>query len=276
MAYVKEIFRSADKNILIVKKHHAIYALPQKEKVKQRRIQKQNGTDETQEKINERLRKEKYIRLLADNFKAGDFYLTLTTKEKMTGEEFKAAMKNFMKRFRREYEKKTGEKIKYFRVLENLEGKGRPHAHMIIPAFLPWGIAHSLITSIWQEGFCKVEPYNGKVQDAYNIASYFTKAGKSAKIDTSRGNLIRREPKKKIIHAETFSDEIKAPRGYRVVKSLSFNTYTSAGYPYQIAVFEKVDENEGGILENGRNGNVQRKGKKKISRGGQSKSGAIA
>ena len=49
MAYVKEIFRSADKNILIVKKHHALYALPQKEKVKQRRIQKQNGTDETQE-----------------------------------------------------------------------------------------------------------------------------------------------------------------------------------------------------------------------------------
>jgi hypothetical protein len=252
MAYVKEIFKSKDKKIMIVKKHHAVYALPEKEKVKQKRIQKQNGTDETQEKINERLRKEKYMRLLADNFKAGDFYLTLTTKEKITAEEFKQAMKNFMKRFRREYEKRTGEKIKYFRVMENLQGNGRPHAHMIVPAFCSWEIARGLITAIWQEGFCEVKPYNGEATDAFNISSYFTKQGmkeKGAKIDTSRGNLIRREPKKEIIHAETFSDDIKPPKGYRVVKPLSFNTYTAAGYPYQIAVFQKIEEYERSKVE---------------------------
>jgi hypothetical protein len=97
---------------------------------------------------------------------------------------------------------------------------------------------------IWPEGHAKVELYGGGAEDAANVAGYFTKQERretGAKIDTSRGNLIRREPTKKVVHAETFRDDIKPPRGYRVVKSLSYNTFTAAGYPYQIAVFEKIE-----------------------------------
>ena len=269
MAYVKEIFRSIDKEIMIVKKHHSLFAMPTKAKIKQKRMPKMNETDLTQEKINERIRREKNMRLLADNFRAGDFYVTLTTREKMNAEEFKMEMKNFMKRLRRDYEKRTGEKVKYFRVLENLLGKGRPHAHMLLPKFCDAAEIRDLLMKMWPAGNIKVELYGGTAQDAYNVSSYFTKQTKKdqgAKIDTSRGNLIRREPKKQIVHAETFRDEIVAPAGYRVVKPLSYNTFTSTGHHYQIAVFEKID---GSVESEFRRRDRERK--EKICGGGKQK-----
>lgn len=277
MSYVHEKFISADKKIIIEKKHHNLFAMPTKEKIKQRRLPKANETEETQEKINERIRREKYMRLLADNFHAGDFYITFTTAEKMTAEEFRLSMKNFMKRLRREYKKRTGEKIKYFRVLENLIGRGRPHAHMLLPKFCPAEQIRGIMSGLWPDGHVSVQIYGGQAEDAYKVASYFTKQDKKehgAKIDTSRGNLIRREPKKEIVHAETFRDEIIAPAGYRVVKNLSYNTTTSAGYDYQIAVFEKLEETGRGKGNDAgrRNG----KSKKAASGSTKQKPGAFA
>lgn len=242
MAYIKESFVSIDKKIIITKKRHSLFAMPQNPRVKQRRMPKTEKTDLTQERINERIRKEKYTRLLADNFRGGDYYLTLTTKEKMAPEELKESVKKFMRKISQVYKKATGVRIKYFRALENLLGRGRPHAHLLIPAFCSPAEIRYLMRSLWPDGHVHVQIYGGGAEDAANIAGYFTKEEKKetgAKIDTSRGNLIRREPKKKIIHAETFSDEIKPPKGYRVIKALSYNTTTAAG-AYQIAVFEKI------------------------------------
>jgi hypothetical protein len=242
--YIRERFISIDKKIIVQKKHHNLFAMPTKEKIRQKRLPKKNETDVTQEKINERIRREKYMRLLADNFRAGDFYITFTTSEKMTAEDFKESVRRFMKRLRREYQKRTGEKIKFFRALENLIGRGRPHMHMILPNFCDAAEVRPLFRKLWPEGHVRVEIYGGAAKDAHGIANYFCKQDKKehgAKIDTSRGNLIRREPKREIVHAETFSDEIKAPAGYYVVKSLSYHTVTAAGYDYQIAVFEKIE-----------------------------------
>lgn len=244
VAYVKEKFVSVDKKIIIQKKHHSLFCMPENHKIRQRRLPKMNVTDLTQEKINARVRKEKYTRLLADNFRGGDFYLTLTTAEKLTPDELKAKMKKFMRELGRHYKKSVGERLKYFRVLENLEGKGRPHAHLLIPAFCSPAEIRNIMREMWQHGHVKVELYGGGAEDAANVAGYFTKETKretGAKIDTSRGNLIRREPTKKIVHAETFRDDIIPPRGYRVVKSLSYNTHTASGFAYQIAVFEKIE-----------------------------------
>lgn len=244
MSYVRERFISADKKIIIQKKYHNIFVMPTKEKARQKRLPKENETNLTQEKINERIRREKYMRLLADNFKAGDFYISFTTSEKMTAEEFKESVRRFMKRLRREYQKRTGEKVKFFRVLENLIGRGRPHFHMMLPNFCDAEEVRAVFARLWPEGHVRVDIYGGTATDAYNISSYFTKQDKKehgAKIDTSRGNMIRREPKKEIIHAETFSDEIKLPKGYQVVKPLTYNTVTSTGFDYQIAVFERIE-----------------------------------
>jgi hypothetical protein len=262
MAYIQEKFHSADKNILIVKKYHNLFAMPTKESLRKKRGPAVNQTTESQEKKNERHRKEKNMRLLIDNFKAGDYYITFTTAEKLTAEEFKAEMKNFMRRLRREYEKRMGEKLKYFRVMENLIGRGRPHAHMLIPKFCPAEIIRGLLDGMWEAGHVSVDIYGGKAQDAYNVASYFSKQDKKehgAKIDTSRGNLIRKKPKKEIIHRETFRDEIIAPKGYYVVKPLSHNIKTDAG-DYQIAVYERVNS------VNDRARRMAEKSTKKVSR----------
>ena len=58
MSYIRESFISTDKKIMIVKKHHNIFFMPTKEKIKQRRLPKTNETKLKQEKINERLRRE--------------------------------------------------------------------------------------------------------------------------------------------------------------------------------------------------------------------------
>lgn len=265
MSYVRERFISADKKIIIVKKHHSLFAMPTNPKVKQRRCPKTNESEEDLKKRNERARREKYMRLLADNFHAGDFYLTLTTAENMEPEEFKRSMRGFMQRLRREYTRRSGEKLKFFRVMENLDGNGRPHAHLLIPQFCSAEIIRGLMAYLWSEGHISVQIYGGTATDAYNIASYFTKESKHerAKIDTSRGNLIRRKPKKEIIHAETFSDEIKPPKGYQVVKPLSYNTTTNIG-AYQIAVFEKIERgNAHGFMAEERSQTVSRGSKQK-------------
>lgn len=244
MAYTEEKFTSKDKRIIIQKKFHTLFVMPTNPKVKQRRLPQSKETEDRQKKINERLRRDKYTRLLADNFVGGDYYLTLTTEKKLTPEELVREMSNFMRRLKREVVKRTGEKPKYFKVLENLLGSGRPHAHLLINKFAPAEEIRELMTRLWTAGRVKTEIYGGRAEDAWHVADYFSKQTRQehgAKIDTSRGNLIRREPVKKIIHAETFRDDIKAPRGYAVVKKLSYNTFTAAGYPYQVAVFEKIE-----------------------------------
>jgi hypothetical protein len=275
MAYIQERFLSADKNILIVKKYHNLFAMPTKETLRKKRGPAVNQTTEAQEKKNERHRKEKNMRLLIDNFKSGDYYITFTTAEKLTAEEFKAEMKNFMRRLRREYEKRMGEKLKYFRVQENLIGRGRPHAHMLIPKFCPAEIIRGLLDGMWEAGHVSVDIYGGSAQDAYNVSSYFSKQDKKehgAKIDTSRGNLIRKKPKKEIIHRETFRDEIIAPKGYYVVKPLSHNIKTDAG-DYQIAVYQKIERVNS---VNDRAGRMAEKSTKEVSRRSKSKPGHAA
>ena len=53
-------------------------------------------------------------------------------------------------------------------------------------------------------------------------------------------NLVRTKPKKEVVsRAETYREDIRAPRGYHVVKELSYNGWTVDGYPYQHAVYER-------------------------------------
>ena len=53
-------------------------------------------------------------------------------------------------------------------------------------------------------------------------------------------NLIRTKPvKKQIKSADTYSDNMTPPKGYHLVKALSYNGYTVDGYPYQHAVYER-------------------------------------
>lgn len=241
MAYTEEKWKSKDGRLIVSKKYHSVHVMPKDPKIKQKRAPRTGPTTETQEKINERHRQERNMRLIADNFQAGDFFLTFTTETRMTAEELKHAVKNMMDKLRRRCEKMSGEKLKYFRVLENLVGRGRPHAHMLVGRFCTDAEMLDILRKIWPHGHVQLKAFGGQAIDCWQVANYYSKQSKKengARIDTSR-NLVRRAPKKRIIHRETFRDEIKPPKGYHVVKPVSYNSVTHDGYPFQIAIFER-------------------------------------
>jgi hypothetical protein len=142
---------------------------------------------------------------------------------------------------------------------------------MIIPFLpgVPFPKMKQELEKAWGLGDCHFKPYEGAAMDAARLAAYMTKEdalttklnekakamkegldikkldaeikelkSKRSRICPSK-NLIRTKAvKKQITKAETYRDEIKAPKGYHVVKALSYNGYTIDGYPYQHAVFE--------------------------------------
>ena len=247
MAYMESRWQSKDKRFLIVKKYHAQKSMPQKPAIKERRAPRSNQTTESQEEINRKRRAEKLTMDIGDNFKPGDWYVTLTygggpgpDKTTVPGD-----IKKFMGKLRRRFKKKDIE-FRWIRVIENLTGRGRPHGHLLIPAeFAEFAELQQIIAQIWPHGHARLEPFGGKLMDAVRMANYFSKekvtAGGSGHISSSR-NLIRREPvKKRINRAETYRDEIKAPEGYELIKALSFNGWTREGYPCQRIVCEKIE-----------------------------------
>ena len=243
---MKSVWKSQNGNVIIVKKYHAPNALPSNPKIKEKRAERENLTSELQQKINQRHRAEKFQRELLDNFKAGDWYITLTygggealEKEKVTKD-----LRNFMDRLRRRFKRKDVS-FKWIRVIENLEGRGRPHAHLIIPQEIAgFEELNQMLKEIWPNGFVKAQPYGGTATDAWRIAEYFCKEmskGNGGDRHSSSRNLIRREPQRtKITRAETYDDNIKAPEGYVLIKELS-NVYTTQdSYPVVKAVFERA------------------------------------
>lgn len=271
MAYMKKTWRSHDKSILIVDKYHSLKVMPKNPFIREKRRPRIGGcTSELQEKINLRHRTENLSRLIMDNFKPGDWWVTFTLEEKVGVEKFKQQYGK-MTRTLRDFYRKHGQEFKYIAVHENLTGRGRLHGHMIIPFLpgVPFPKMKQELEKAWGLGDCHFKPYEGAAMDAARLAAYMTKEdalttklnekakamkegldikkldaeikelkSKRSRICPSK-NLIRTKAvKKQITKAETYRDEIKAPKGYKVVKALSYNGYTIDGYPYQHAVFE--------------------------------------
>lgn len=245
MSYWRSLWKSHDKQFIIEKKYHSQRVLPTETKVREKRGPRQNITTEQQAEINRRHREEKYARLIMDNFETGDWYLTLTFAERPDSSWAQKEIKNFMDRLHRRYNK-LAVPFRWLRVIENITGRGRIHAHMLIGQdFLQsFGALQKLMQKLWPHGHVKIEPFGGQVMDAARMAAYFTKSqilDREGRISHSR-NLRMTAPKKKIIkRAETYRDEIKAPKGYHVVEPLSYSFYTADGYPCLRAVYEKDD-----------------------------------
>ena len=211
--------------------------------IREKRAKRQNVTKETQAAVNRRLRAEKLSRLLMDNFAAGDWYLTCTYAEHPEVESVPKEFEKFKRKLRTIY-KKAGVPMKYISVLENLTGAGRPHGHILLPALNSSDLEK--VKKAWVHGSVAVKLYGGHIMDAERLADYYTKekiADHAGRLQTSR-NLIRTEPKTETVtKAEAFKTEIQPPKGYRIIKDLSYRTYTAEGYPVSIAYIESVGEN---------------------------------
>lgn len=274
MGYWKKSWKSRDGSVQIIDKYHSKKVMPQNPLVRERRRKRSGVSTPTQEQVNLRHRVDRLARLLLDNFTVGDWWVTFKLAETVDAKSFRREYEKMIRRMRDMY-RKGGHELKYIAVLENLSGRGRMHGHIIVNNISAFAGVKKLMREAWQLGDCHIKPYGGEVMDAQRMASYMCKEdviGKAIRdkqklqkavkngqkvdgrqlkkldriITSERSricpstNLVRTKPKKEAVsRAETYREEIRAPRGYHVVKELSYNGWTVDGYPYQHAVYER-------------------------------------
>lgn len=274
MGYWKKSWKSRDGSVQIVDKYHSQKMQPRNPLVREKRRKRTGVSTPTQEQVNLRHRVDRLARLLLDNFTVGDWWITFKLADAVDAKAFRREYEKTIRRMRDAY-RKGGHELKYIAVLENLSGRGRMHGHIIVNNVSAFAGLKKLMRTAWQLGDCHIKPYGGEVMDAQRLASYMCKedtigkalrkrkkimtaARKGRKVDgrqlkkldriiTSERsricpstNLVRTKPKKEVVsRAETYREEIRAPKGYHVVKELSYNGWTVDGYPYQHAVYER-------------------------------------
>lgn len=273
MGYWKKSWKSRDGSVQIVDKYHSQKMQPRNPLIREKRRKRTGVSTPTQEQVNLRHRVDRLARLLLDNFTVGDWWVTFKLAEPVDEKTFRREYEKMIRRLRDAY-RKDGHELKYIAVLENLSGHGRMHGHIIVNNISAFAGLKKLMKTAWQLGDCHIKPYGGDAMDAQRLASYMCKedmtgkairekkklmtAGRNGqKIDGRQikkldriisersriclsTNLVRTKPKKEVVsRAETYREEIRAPRGYHVVKELSYNGWTVDGYPYQHAVYER-------------------------------------
>lgn len=273
MGYWKKSWKSRDGSVQIVDKYHSQKMQPRNPLVREKRRKRSGVSTPTQEQVNLRHRVDRLTRLLLDNFTVGDWWITFKLADAVGEKTFRREYEKMIRRMRDAY-RKGGHELKYIAVLENLTGRGRMHGHIIVNNISTFATLKKLMQTAWQLGDCHIKPYGGDAMDAQRLASYMCKedtvgkairerkkimaaarGGKKAdgrqikrldRIISERSricpstNLMRTKPKKEVVsRAETYREEIRAPRGYHVVKELSYNGWTVDGYPYQHAVYER-------------------------------------
>ena len=275
MGYWKKSWRSRDGSVQIVDKYHSQKMQPRNPLVREKRRKRTAGASTpTQEQVNLRHRVDRLTRLLLDNFETGDWWITFKIADAVDEKTFRCEYEKMLRRMRDAY-RKAGHELKYIAVLENLSGRGRMHGHIIVNNVSAFSQLKKLMRAAWQIGDCHIKPYGGEVMDAQRLASYMCKediigkairdkqrlqkaAKNGRKVDGRQlkkldhiiigersricpsTNLVRTKPKKEAVsRAETYREEIRAPKGYHVVKELSYNGWTVDGYPYQHAVYER-------------------------------------
>lgn len=275
MGYWKKSWKSRDGSVQIVDKYHSRKQQPKNPLIREKRRKRTAGASTpTQEQVNLRHRVDRLTRLLLDNFEAGDWWVTFKLADAVDEKTFRREYEKMLRRMRDAY-RKAGHELKYIAVLENLSGHGRMHGHIIVDNVSAFSRLKKLMRAAWQLGDCHIKPYGGEVMDAQRLASYMCKedtigkairerkklmtaARNGRKVDGRQikkldriivgersricpsTNLVRTKPKKEAVsRAETYREEIRAPKGYHVVKELSYNGWTVDGYPYQHAVYER-------------------------------------
>lgn len=275
MGYWRKRWKSRDGKVIIIDKYHSQKMQPKNPLVREKRRKRTAGASTpTQEQVNLRHRVDRLTRLLLDNFETGDWWITFKLADTVNEKIFRREYEKMIRRVRDAY-RKAGHELKYIAVLENLSGRGRMHGHIIVNNVQPFSVLKKMMRTAWQLGDCHIKPYGGEVMDAQRLASYMCKentigkairerkklmtaARNGRKVDGRQikkldhiivgersricpsTNLVRTKPKKETVsRAETYREEIRAPKGYHVVKELSYNGWTVDGYPYQHAVYER-------------------------------------
>jgi len=230
MTYVKTTWEYA--GIIEVHKHHSSRYGDHRG-----RAAKSKKTGEREKAANEKRRREQLFRILAANFAEGDAHATLTYREDAPDE--KKAMKTFVRKMRRELEKR-GQEFRYVYVTEKTK-KGKPHHHMVMNV-----TSTALIRRMWTEGGVKISPLFPD-KDYEQLADYMLKdEGEKGKPRyTASRNLIIPKPKREVIKASDWKKDPEPKKGYWIPKDSVVVGINADGYPYQRYKMVSVEQMAG-------------------------------
>ncbi len=175
-------------------------------------------TSEEQKERNLKIARRKLSRLINANFKQGDLFITLTYRCRLTREEIKRELRNFLSRLRRWRKKKGLPAIKYIVVTES--ESGREHHHLLVNAM---DITLKEMTELWGNGrvmISQLEPGG----DYTGLARYITKENvkEYEKRWTTSRNLEQPKVVVKKLGSVKPKKKPKAPKGYVVVESSEY------------------------------------------------------
>lgn len=182
-----------------------------------KRQPKMNPTSEAVKKINLRNAERKLTALLNNNFKDGDYHLTLTYKgDAPSPAEAKKDVTKFIRNIRNKM-KRSEQIFKYIQVTEY--HNHRIHHHIVCSAIDP-----DIITSYWSKGGVNIKPLdtNGNY---CKLAEYLIKeTEKTFRLPESATkrrwsgsrNLVMPEVKREIVSAKELDKELKAVKGYQI------------------------------------------------------------
>lgn len=215
-----------------------IYTAPTVQDAPKQRAARSKATTEAQALLNFKDARRQLTLLLAENFRPGDYFCTLTYDEKhlpANRAEMQQDVKKAIRRYRAAY-KKLNVELRYIYAVEGVTGAARYHVHIVLNAAT--GDVRKdaeLIASLW--GYGAVEAHQldkywqpqGNYIEYETIAMYMTKeaapgAGKpnGARKWTSSQNL--RRPKTEKVQRVADSTDITAPIGAYVLDSFTRRT----------------------------------------------------
>ena len=201
----------------------------------ERRRPKENKTTPKQQQVNDRQLARKLTRILNTNFDETSWYVTFSYKaeHRPTIEKLKSDKRELLKQMRKVY-KQCGQELKYIETAE-VGQRGAAHIHMVIN-----DIDVRKIKKLWKYGFVHHTPLEESGQYR-RLAEYFIKYFQKTRNTSEQiqkkayncsRNLIRPEPKKKIISSNRFRKEIKVPEGWYLDKGSVQEGITADGYEF--------------------------------------------
>ena len=207
-----------------------------------------SGRKATREEIvrgNERKRVRYMQRLIALNFKAGDWHLVLkygVKKKPKSYEEAQGDLRDFLAMMR-QYFKGAGRAFKYIAVTERGK-KGALHHHLIIEDDREVGTV-TAVKALWMGHTFFSEMYDYK--EFHDLAEYMCKKESKEELGEHKArykasrNLIRPKTIRVPVFTRTWPEEPKAPQGWYVEKDSIVNTVIrETGLPYQRYVLRRI------------------------------------
>ena len=189
-------------------------------------------TSEEQKERNLKIARRKLSRLINTNFRQGDLFITLTYRKRLSREEIKRELRNFLDRLRRWRKKRGISALKYIVVTET--ESGREHHHFLANSM---DITLKELTELWGNGrvmISQLEPGG----DYTGLARYITK--ENVKEYEKRWTTSRNLEQPKVVVKKMKSVKPKkrpqAPKGYSVVESSEYFTEDIGAVRYLKAI----------------------------------------